>query len=333
MTAISLEASESRYRRLFETAQDGILIIDEDSERIIDANPFILEMTEFGLDEILGKQLWELGFIEDEHVARNSLMELKKKGYVRYEDIPLRSKTGKRRQVEFVSNSYQVDGSKIIQCNIRDITDRKIIEAKLSFINNKLNLLSSITRHDMLNQISIALGCLELHKQTNSEQSREALRQKIERTILEIQRQMGTSKPEWLSISEVVLKLPVAKEIKNLHFGESLGKIRIFADPMLGKVFSNLLANSAKHGEGVTEVKIDCLIQSDAVIIIYQDNGKGIEPEQKEKIFEKGYGKGSGLGLFLSREILSITEITIKENGTPGKGARFEIRVPKDGYR
>jgi PAS domain S-box-containing protein len=157
MVELSLDASESRYRRLFETAQDGILIIDEVSGKIIDANPFILEMTEYELNELIGKQLWELGFIEDKELSRNAFMALKKEGYVRYEDIPLRTKSGNLLNVEFVSNTYQVNGTRIIQCNIRDTTDRKRAEKSLSAINNKLNILAGITRHDILNQITTFL--------------------------------------------------------------------------------------------------------------------------------------------------------------------------------
>ena len=342
MVELSLDASESRYRRLFETAQDGILIIDEASGKIIDANPFILNMTEYGLDELIGKQLWELGFIEDKEMSRNAFATLKKTGYVRYEDIPLRTKSGNLFDVEFVSNTYQVNGTKIIQCNVRDITDRKRAENSLSAVNNKLNLLSSITRHDMLNQITVALGYLELQKAANSEESRLELQRKAERAVLEIQRQieftrdyqeMGTLKPQWQNLAEIIPNLPVAKEIKNLRLGKCMEDLRVFADPMLGKVFHNLLANSVKHGGGVTEANIDCSDRKDAVLIVYEDNGKGIEAENKEKIFEKGFGKGSGLGLFLSREILAITGITIKENGTPGKGARFEMIVPKGAFK
>lgn len=143
---------------------------------------------------------------------------------------------------------------------------------------------------------------------------------------------MGMSKSQWQNVSEVILHFPVSKEIKSVQLGERLNKRRIYADPMLGKVFHNLLTNSIKHGGGVTEVRIDCVDQEDAISIVYEDNGKGIEVENKERISEKGFGKGSGLGLFLTKEILLITGITIKENGIPGKGARFEMTVPKGAF-
>jgi PAS domain S-box-containing protein len=122
--------SEVRYRKLFETAKDGVLLIDAPTEKIIDANPFLLEMIGCSLEEVLGKELWEIGAIQDKKYAKAMFKELQEKGYVRYEDIPIKSKDGREHEVEFVSNRYPVDGMEMIQCNIRDITDRKTIEKK-----------------------------------------------------------------------------------------------------------------------------------------------------------------------------------------------------------
>lgn len=125
-----LAMSEVRYRKLFETAKDGILLIDPTTEKIIDANPFLLDLIHYSEEEIVGKELWEIGAMQDKKYAKAMFAELQVKGYVRYEDIPLKSKDGKEHEVEFVSNRYPIDGTEMIQCNIRDITDRKIIEKK-----------------------------------------------------------------------------------------------------------------------------------------------------------------------------------------------------------
>lgn len=123
--------SEVRYRKLFETAKDGILLIDPRTEKIIDANPFLLELIQYSKEEIMGKELWEIGAMQDIKYAKTMFLELQTKGYVRYEDIPLKSKGGQTREVEFVSNRYPIDGvEEMIQCNIRDITDRKAAEKK-----------------------------------------------------------------------------------------------------------------------------------------------------------------------------------------------------------
>ena len=107
----------------------------------------------------------------------------------------------------------------------------------------------------------------------------------------------------------------------------------IFADQMLVKVMYNLVENSIRHGGGVTEIRISYVDEQSLLRIIYEDNGSGISADEKEKVFKRGYGKNTGLGLFLIREILSITDITIKETGTPGKGVRFEMTVPEKYFR
>ncbi|MDD5339130.1 MAG: PAS domain S-box protein [Dehalococcoidales bacterium] len=127
----ALIASEVRYRRLFESAKDGILIIDAATGKVIDANPFLFNMLGFSLDELLGKELWEIGFFKDITANKESFLELQNKGYIRYEDLPLETKDGRKHDVEFVSNTYQVNNTKVIQCNIRDITDRKQAEVAI----------------------------------------------------------------------------------------------------------------------------------------------------------------------------------------------------------
>src|ERR1700682_4127621 len=116
----ALAASEARYRRLFETAQDAILILEEDSGKIMDANPFVIDLLGYSLDELIGKELWEIGLFRDKQQSKAAMQQLQEIGYIRYEDMPLETKLGKRVEVEFVSNSYLVGEEKVIQCNIRD---------------------------------------------------------------------------------------------------------------------------------------------------------------------------------------------------------------------
>jgi len=126
-----LKTSELRYRRLFQTAQDAILILDGDTGEVIDANKFILDMLGYPLEYFVGKHLWELGFIKDKSIAQHAFTELKTNGYIRYEDIPLEKNDGQGFNVEFISNVYLVGDTKIIQCNIRDITDKKLVQDAL----------------------------------------------------------------------------------------------------------------------------------------------------------------------------------------------------------
>ncbi|MEX1139741.1 MAG: PAS domain S-box protein [Bacteroidota bacterium] len=123
-----LRASELRYRRLFESAQDGILLLDAETGVITDANPFMMKMLGYDLDELIGKRLWEIGAFHDAAASKAGFKELQQEEYIRYDDLPLQTKDGQSRQVEFVSNVYLVKGKKVIQCNIRDITDRKHAE-------------------------------------------------------------------------------------------------------------------------------------------------------------------------------------------------------------
>ena len=127
----ALEISEMRYRRLFETAQDGILILEADTGQILDVNPFLIEMLGYSKEEFLGKKLWEIGAFQDAEASKGAFEELRSKGYIRYEDLPLETSAGQRIDVEFVSNVYHVDHTQVAQCNIRNITARKQAETEI----------------------------------------------------------------------------------------------------------------------------------------------------------------------------------------------------------
>jgi PAS domain S-box-containing protein len=127
----ALNISEKRYRRLFETAQDGILILNAETGQISDVNPFLVEMLGYSYEDFLGKKLWEIGAFKDIKASKDAFWELQRQGYIRYEDLPLKTKDGQFINVEFVSNIYLVNHHKVIQCNIRDITERKHIAESL----------------------------------------------------------------------------------------------------------------------------------------------------------------------------------------------------------
>ena len=137
-TEEALKSSEKRYRRLFETARDGILILDAETGQISDVNPFLTEMLGYSHEDFLGKKLWEIGAFKDIEASKATFEELQSKGYVRYNDLPLETKDGRPIAVEFVSNVYQVNHHKVIQCNIRDITKRKLLGEALQKSHNEL---------------------------------------------------------------------------------------------------------------------------------------------------------------------------------------------------
>ncbi len=137
-TEMALKDSETRYRRLFETAQDGILILDAQQGHITDVNPYLVEMLGYSHQEFLGKQLWEIGPFKNIKATKTIFRELQQKGYVRYNDLPLETKDGRSVDVEFVSNVYLVNNHKVIQCNIRNIADRKLIADALKKAHDEL---------------------------------------------------------------------------------------------------------------------------------------------------------------------------------------------------
>jgi PAS domain S-box-containing protein len=128
---VAIRQSEIRYRRLFEAAHDGVLILDAVSRKITDANPFMSHLLDYRHDELLGKELWEIGLLKDEQASQAAFRELQNSGQVRYEDLPLESKSGDKREVEIVANRYDEDGTQVVQCNVRDITERKKTECAL----------------------------------------------------------------------------------------------------------------------------------------------------------------------------------------------------------
>lgn len=142
--------SESRYRRLFEAAQDGILILDFETGDITDANPFIVKIIDFPLEQVLGKKLWEIGLFSNREESERAFTELKTNGYIRFEDMPIQRRNGKITEVEFVSNVYLANQTKVIQCNIRDITDRK--KAENALVVSEQNLKEQNANYSNLNR-------------------------------------------------------------------------------------------------------------------------------------------------------------------------------------
>jgi len=134
----ALKRSEIRYRRLFETAEDGILILDAVTGQILDVNPFLIKILGYSKDDFLGKMLWNLGFFHDEEESKKAFTELQEKGYIRYENLPLETSNGKKISVEFVSNTYMVNDMKVAQCNIRDISEHVKDEKEIKKLNSEL---------------------------------------------------------------------------------------------------------------------------------------------------------------------------------------------------
>lgn len=220
-----------------------------------------------------------------------------------------------------------------------DITMHMMADDALRMANKKLSLLSSITRHDILNKISIIDSNIIFIQKRNPPKEIDGFLLKIGSTTRSIQTQiefsrvyqdLGSTDSRWQKIDSV---LPRRMVPDGLEFQVACGEVEVFADPMLQKVFFNLFDNSLRHGGHVHRIRITCSEGDSGLKILWDDDGVGIPEEEKERVFERGYGKNTGLGLFLVREILGITGITIREAGTPGKGAIFEMSVPRGVYR
>jgi two-component system, cell cycle sensor histidine kinase and response regulator CckA len=163
--AATLEASEKRYRRLFESAKDGILILDADTGEVVDVNPFLLQLLGFSYQEMVGQRLWEIGVFKDVAASKEAFRTLQEKEYVRYDNLPLEAADGRVIAVEFVSNVYPVDGRKVIQCNIRDISARKKVEDALarselyyrSLIEHGVDIIAVLSPGGVLQYVSPAV--------------------------------------------------------------------------------------------------------------------------------------------------------------------------------
>jgi PAS domain S-box-containing protein len=223
-----------------------------------------------------------------------------------------------------------------------DITERKRVEKCLEITNKKLNLMNDITRHDILNQLTVLNSYLSLAgEQTGdlavkkylvrSEQVSETIQSQI--LFARDYQNIGVGSPRWQNINTTIQHARQPLKIQQLTVDETCCSMEIYADPLLEKVFYNLLDNAQRYAGPSPEVHFRCHQEQDFFIITCEDNGPGISGGEKDHLFTRGFGKNTGLGLFLIREILSITGISIRETGEPGHGSRFEIIVREGAYR
>jgi len=225
-----------------------------------------------------------------------------------------------------------------------DITRIKQMESALRQANAKLNLLNNITRHDISNQLLALKGFLQLSKNQLADPARMAdYIAKEERIALTLENQivftryyqdMGVNDPVWQNVGTQVHDAAASLPLLTIAVRTDCAGLEVYADPLFEKVFYNLIDNALRYGgENMTAVRVSMKESDEGLVIVCEDDGAGIAHEDKEHLFERGFGKNTGLGLFLVREILGITGITIRETSEPGNGARFEIAVPKGSYR
>jgi len=191
-------------------------------------------------------------------------------------------------------------------------------------------MLNSITRHDILNQMQVLTGYLALFRLRERDPELVTYLEKISRAASNVQQQIaftkdyqdiGSQAPTWVPIGRLTAEAFVQLHLRGVAFEERTGGLEVLIDPLAMKVPYNLIDNSMRHGEHVNRVKISAEQVGDSMVVVYEDNGVGIGPGDKELIFKKGYGKNTGLGLFLIREVLAIT-------GPPSRSAESQDTVP-----
>jgi len=352
----ALRKSEERYRSLIQDVMDssgvGMFILDADFS-IVWINKAMERFFGLRREEVIGKDKRQVIkesirhiFSDPETFAEKVLATYENNTYVeKFECHVLSSENRNERWLQHWSQPIRTglySGGR--SEHYTDITSLKQAEKALTTANKKLNLLTSITRHDILNQLTVVQGYLYLLEEMKDDPDAqfESIR-KAEIASASIARlisftrdyqQIGVKAPVWIKLMEIIDKGVIDTTLDGVLVENNVpADVLLFADPLFEKVFYNLIDNAVRHGGKVTTVRFSLEERAGDLIILCEDDGVGIPLAEKEKIFERGLGKNTGFGLFLTREILSITGITITETGEPGKGARFEIVVPKGAYR
>ncbi len=330
----ALKESEQRYRSVIENIQDGFFRINRDG-RIIMASPSAARM--FGYShsgDILGHRIDN--FFRDEEVRKTLNDRITRDGSIQDMMLELKRRDGTMFWGS-VNAHHLIDAEGRpagIEGSIHDVTEYRVMEQAIREANRKITLLNSITRHDVTNQLTALHGFIQIASMIKTDPAVREYLEKIRRVADTITRQieftrtyqeLAAKDPAWFRIEEMVAS---AESTIPVRFSGTCRGVEVFADPMIGRVFFNLFDNAARHGGTVTAITVRCEREPDGMIVIVEDNGTGIPLTEKEKIFTRGYGKNTGLGLFLAKEILAITGIGIRETGIPGEGARFEILVP-----
>jgi PAS domain S-box-containing protein len=337
----ALRESEEKYRTLVERANDGIAVIQDGAVRF--CNSRAAEMLGGVPDDIIGTPF--TGYVQENE--RERVLEIHRRrieGMVAPQiyDTILRRKDGSSLPAGINAGIITYEGSPATLIFIRDITERKKGEEALLTAHKKLNLLSSITRHDIRNQLMVILGYTELLRQDAGPDQARRIVTSVEDAARTIQHQIeftkeyqevGIHAPVWQDLREVIVRAGGRFRMEGVKLQIELDGIELFADPLLERAFYNLIDNALRHGETLTRIRFLASDSAAGLTITCEDDGTGIPPGDRERIFTPDFSRNAGYGLFLVREILGITGISIHEHGTPGGGASFWITAPRGTYR
>ena len=341
----ALRESEETFRRIFENSPLAITLVTPDL-RFHFVNPAWISMTGYSEEELLKMSFkdithpdylaGDLEHIQDLAAGTIPVYSTEKR-YIRKDKsilwgflrvVPIRDQQG--------SLHY-------FAAQIEDITERKRDVEALRQANKKLNILSGITRHDIKNQLLTLDSFLALLHKKIPDPSLEYFFSRINRSSNQITNMIqftkeyemiGVHAPKWQDIRILVENAGRDNALGQISLKNDLpAHTEVYADPLITKVFSNLIDNAVRHGGKITTIRFSLEEREGERIVVCEDDGDGVATEEKERIFDLGFGKNTGFGLSISREILDITGITIKEIGEAGKGARFEIAIPGGQYR
>ena len=337
----ALRDNETKFISIFNQTPDPVLIIDS-SGMILEVNHGFHDMFGFLDTEVLGKRVDEIPVLS-EIAGKDILMEpAGKEGDVYRKEITFTTRMNLPIIAEVAWSRLLIHGEPCLLIQIHDNSEIRKAHDAAQKANNKLNILSSITRHDILNRVMIA----SLYSDEIKESVSDPTILKYLNTILQASadiehlisftkeyQDLGTSAPAWQQVQSVFRQSSILNLAKDIRIESDMGRLEIYADLMLEKVLYNLVENSVRHGLNLSTIRIAYGIIDNDCILTYEDDGGGVPEDDKVKIFERGFGKNTGMGLFLIREILSITGIDIHETGIYGTGVRFEIRIPSGKWR
>ncbi len=364
--ALKLEDSEIRFRRLFEAAHDGILILDATTHKITHANPFLTSLLDYPAEYFLGKELWEIGFLKDKQASVLAMQRLDEEGSIRYEGLPLEDRHGNKHPVEMVANKYEEGLNPVIQCNIRDISERRKLEkqmlaqaAELSDLHRRKDEFLAMLSHELrspLAPIANAVQLLGLPSGVESSLQKQA-RGIIERQVghlqhlvddlLEVSRittgrvQLRQERVAIRGIVEGAIETsrPLINQRKH-ELVVSIPKETIWLNAdaaRLEQVVVNLLTNAAKYTEIGGQIALSVLVEEQECVLRVRDTGVGISPSLLPKIFDlftqaersldRSQG-GLGIGLALVQRLTELHGGRVEVKSSLGQGSEFVVRLP-----
>jgi PAS domain S-box-containing protein len=338
----ALRTSEERYRSLVDITDTGYLVLDN-CGLVIDANEVYIRLTgRASLDDLKGRPVTEWTAPYDLERNTREVEKCIKTGHVRGLEIDYIKPDGTIQPIEINATTFHTGKGDVILTLCRDISERKQTNVALQQAWNKLSLLNAVTFQDIQTAAFSLSAYQELVRNLITDTKAKSYLEKQQMFLKKMvdtldfaknYQEMGMHPPQWQNVRQVFLYAISHLDFLHMKQNLQLYNLEIFADPLFEKALFNIMGNVLSHGVSANEVILRYEEKPDHLLLLIMDNGIGIPTEEKNMIFDRGYGKGTGLGLFLVREVLSITGMTIKETGIPGKGTRFEISVPKGMFR